>query len=167
MSLIKCGECGKEISSKAEVCPQCGAKPEKKIGIVGKIFLGFIALFVLLSFIGSLVSNPTSTDGHSFASAEDAAKAADEIRFQKAALVASAIKRSLRDPDSVKWAGIWTNDDASTICIEYRARNGFGGMNHEHVAVTKAGASQEAEAWNRSCANKQLHDLSRVRYALK
>ena len=25
MSLIKCSECGKEISDKAKVCPNCGA----------------------------------------------------------------------------------------------------------------------------------------------
>ena len=31
MALIKCGECGKEISQKAKTCPSCG-DPVKSIG---------------------------------------------------------------------------------------------------------------------------------------
>lgn len=30
MALIKCIECGNEISDKAEICPKCGAKTKKK-----------------------------------------------------------------------------------------------------------------------------------------
>lgn len=30
MALVSCKECGKEISAKAEVCPNCGAKPAAK-----------------------------------------------------------------------------------------------------------------------------------------
>ena len=29
MALVKCPECGKEISSKATACPNCGARPRK------------------------------------------------------------------------------------------------------------------------------------------
>lgn len=31
MALIKCSECGNEISDKAEMCPNCGAKNQAKI----------------------------------------------------------------------------------------------------------------------------------------
>lgn len=30
MALIKCPECGKEISDEAKICPNCGAKSEQK-----------------------------------------------------------------------------------------------------------------------------------------
>ena len=43
MSLIKCNECGKEYSDKAEICPNCGCPNKKRkvnyylkqIGMVG------------------------------------------------------------------------------------------------------------------------------------
>src|SRR5688572_12336439 len=46
MALTKCDECGKEISTKAEKCPHCGAKVEHTSGCA------FVALGLLL--IGAL-----------------------------------------------------------------------------------------------------------------
>lgn len=48
MSLIKCKECGKEISDKASSCPECGYVYKKQKTNVGKI--------VLISFITLVVS---------------------------------------------------------------------------------------------------------------
>ena len=49
MALIKCKECGKEISSKADTCPNCGVKNKKRgFGVCGILFLGFIGLFLLV-----------------------------------------------------------------------------------------------------------------------
>lgn len=50
MALIKCEECGKEVSTEAEACPHCGAKIASKSSmgcgsIVGIVLLvGFLAL---------------------------------------------------------------------------------------------------------------------------
>jgi len=47
MSMKACKECGKEISSKAQSCPNCGAVLKKKTGCltyIGAIFLFFIIL---------------------------------------------------------------------------------------------------------------------------
>lgn len=50
MALIKCKECGTEISSKAETCPKCGARvAAKKMGcgtLIGVIFIGGILFSV-------------------------------------------------------------------------------------------------------------------------
>lgn len=53
MALIKCAECGKEISQKAASCPGCGAVPkenllQKNMGCGGLIFL-LLAVFVIFS----------------------------------------------------------------------------------------------------------------------
>lgn len=57
MALIKCSECGKEISDKAVSCPHCGApvgtskasiKPQKKKG--GKLKYILIIIFIVLAF---------------------------------------------------------------------------------------------------------------------
>ena len=44
MALVKCKECGSQVSTKAACCPTCGAKIKKKVGILGWLF----ALFVVL-----------------------------------------------------------------------------------------------------------------------
>lgn len=64
MALIKCKECGAEVSSKAETCPKCGAKvADKPMGcgsVIGIFFLGLvvISLFASLSPSGSQSEAP-------------------------------------------------------------------------------------------------------------
>lgn len=71
MALIKCNECGKEISSKATNCPNCGApvtiKPqnsvkiepikEKKKGSCLKTLLIIIGILIIISLIGSFIGD--------------------------------------------------------------------------------------------------------------
>lgn len=62
MEVIKCNECGKELSSKAEICPNCGVKIKKKgfKEFIGKTFKFFeiigglivIALIILFGYYG-------------------------------------------------------------------------------------------------------------------
>ena len=68
MALVKCSECGKEISDKAQSCPGCGApigaaqttstptapssQPPKKSGKLKYILVGFFVVVVLGGLIG-------------------------------------------------------------------------------------------------------------------
>jgi RNA polymerase subunit RPABC4/transcription elongation factor Spt4 len=50
MALIKCKDCGKEISKQAKTCPQCGRKKKNIPWEIFKFCFGmifFIILFVL------------------------------------------------------------------------------------------------------------------------
>jgi hypothetical protein len=96
-----------------------------------------------------------------------AADAAKEKRFRKTVLVAQTIKNSLRDPDSLKWSAILANDDGSVVCVEYRARNGFGGMNVEQASYSKGKLSTDPKPWNRYCAKQPLHNMAYVRNAVR
>jgi len=62
MALIKCKECGAEVSSKAETCPKCGARvAAKPMGcgtLIGIIFLGGI----IISSFSSIFSSGTGND---------------------------------------------------------------------------------------------------------
>lgn len=52
MALIKCGECGKEISDEALVCPHCGIPTMKKKGSGNKrIGIIILIVFCVLFFI--------------------------------------------------------------------------------------------------------------------
>ncbi|MBI3096371.1 MAG: zinc ribbon domain-containing protein [Rhodocyclales bacterium] len=57
MSLIKCKECGKEISNKADVCPHCGAKPYKASGCF-VVVLAALAIFGTIGVMSSKGSPP-------------------------------------------------------------------------------------------------------------
>lgn len=54
MALIKCSECGNEISTQATSCPKCGAKPKKSVGVIGII----IAVTVLVVVVKSALNSP-------------------------------------------------------------------------------------------------------------
>lgn len=47
MEIIKCKECGKELSSKAEICPNCGVRIKKK-SLISKAFKFFEIIGVLI-----------------------------------------------------------------------------------------------------------------------
>ena len=50
MALKKCKECGKEISSKAPNCPNCGApvkKQKSRVGCLGTIVIAFVGLMII------------------------------------------------------------------------------------------------------------------------
>lgn len=49
MALIECKECGKDMSSKADACPNCGYKKEKTgcLGMIGYIILGLFLIGLL------------------------------------------------------------------------------------------------------------------------
>ena len=51
MALKKCKECGKDVSSKADLCPHCGAKQKRKgIGCGGVILILIAILFISSQF---------------------------------------------------------------------------------------------------------------------
>ena len=59
MALIKCKECGKEVSKKAETCPHCGAPVKKKGGSAGCLTIILLGIIVF-AIIGSINSYESS-----------------------------------------------------------------------------------------------------------
>ncbi len=55
MALIKCGDCGAEISKKAKVCIKCGA-PNKKYIDPKEVFIALITIFVIV-FLWNIFSD--------------------------------------------------------------------------------------------------------------
>lgn len=68
MALIKCPECGKEVSDTSYKCPNCGfVLNEPKRSIAGNIFkFLFVALnFIMVLFIGSFMFGVFGNGGES------------------------------------------------------------------------------------------------------
>ncbi len=60
MGMVKCKECGTEISSKAKACPQCGADPRSWWGrrnIVSKLVIGFWGFIFAMAIIGRMLGD--------------------------------------------------------------------------------------------------------------
>lgn len=59
MALIKCKECGNEISNKADSCPRCGSKVKQSTisGTIGWVIGG---LFVFIYALGMILPNQSS-----------------------------------------------------------------------------------------------------------
>jgi predicted amidophosphoribosyltransferase len=122
MALVKCKECGAEISSKADACPKCGAR----VRSVGSGCLGISLLIFVGTVIVVIIIGASSTPTRSVA--EQAKHDQEQARGARVVGAGVFLRDSLRNPDSVVWESIRANDDASIICFEYRAQNGFGGM---------------------------------------
>lgn len=96
---------------------------------------------------------------------EELVKEAAALRLDRArdktVLFAKAVKDGLRDPDSVVWESVSADQDAEIICIEYRAKNGFGGMNREFVLTANGKTSQKVKDWNKKCL-EGLNDMTTI-----
>lgn len=61
MALVKCKECGSEVSTSAKACPKCGAKPPKKTSRVTWVFLGLLVFVVGLGALNGPSGSGSAT----------------------------------------------------------------------------------------------------------
>jgi hypothetical protein len=66
MALVKCKECGEQVSTSAKNCPKCGAKPPKKTSIVTWIVLIF---FVFVGYAAIQAPSTNAPSGSASSSA--------------------------------------------------------------------------------------------------
>jgi len=164
-----CAGCGLSVQNKVSTCPHCGATPKSSIGTatVAVAVLGGALVIANLAPLFAPGAKPEAARGATATiAAKPAPNPASEVRVRQALVVATLIKTGLRDPESVTWQHIRANDDASVVCLEYRARNGFGGLKLERTTYAGGRLSSESEAWNKNCAAKKLFDLDHLRHSL-
>lgn len=165
MALIKCEECGNDVSTEAKACPKCGAKVKKPASRLSKLVVVLIGVAIIGSIVTAEPEAPPPPATPEQTAEKAAEKAAADKRFHLAAGMVTTLKDAVADRDSLVVDSLWVNDDASVLCAEYRARNGFGGMVREHLVVTGQGARQDAGAWNKHCT-KQMYDMAYVARAV-
>jgi len=130
-----------------------------------KILLGLFGLSVLFHLLGANPSEKTEAVKKEAVTSETPEQKAEQLQKKVEQLQESrrqglawaaktSIKDAARNPDSVSFSFVGVNKDASTVCVEYRAQNGFGGMNQEYIAFHNGKAGKSAEFWNRNCLGK-------------
>lgn len=163
MALIKCSECGATASTSAKICPGCGAgakamKARPSVWTTtkgGKAVLGLTGV-LLVGAVAMISTNPPA------AQPETPVDPAESLRNRAAYNSIAAVKRSLREPGSAVFENVRVDDKAKTVCIAYRARNGFGGMGLGHIVFSDGVPSERRTDWNRKCAHKEMYELKDI-----
>lgn len=148
--------CGKQLDNSAKACPGCGKTFKVTSGFT-KFVLGFILVVVIVGVIGAIVSPTPSTPVVS--PAQQVANQKAEDAFQRAVAGAKQLQKSMRNPDSFRLVEALIMDDGAT-CYDYRAQNGFGGMNVGHAVLAPNDQFKSSDSpgyvtlWNKECGNK-------------
>lgn len=151
-----CPTCKKKVSENAESCPSCGeplargwmdeeAARRTKGSTTNKVFLVFAALAVAIWWLSREPADPEAE------AREAAAKAAEKAEDRRKGFhclsgwdgshsgVKSYVEKRLRDPDSfehIETRITPVKDGIHTLVMQYRARNGFGGMTVGNAVAT-------------------------------
>lgn len=161
----KCPQCAEAIKKAAKVCKHCGyqfseqeiaaqAEKDRKNTVIG--CGGAIGLLLLVSTCVALTSdgdtptaNATGNEVVETAEADEAAEEAEKKRKGFHCLsswdgshreLVSAFKQTLREPDSFEHIETRispvSKEGNHALLMQYRARNGFGGMNVGSLTAT-------------------------------
>jgi len=125
MGVITCKDCKKQFSTDAKVCPDCGAEKPRKTSI----FTLFIAIFFGIPIIMAIArasSQPSAPEIDMAAKGQQEAQDRAE-RIEVRHLIAET-KAAMRNPDSFRLERALAMSN-KTVCLSFRAQNGFGGMN--------------------------------------
>lgn len=155
MALIKCADCGKEVSDSAPTCPGCGKpiKPQRKQ--TSGCAMGCLAIIVFGVLITALVSTtmpPGSSSSKPVPRPTPKVLSPQEKRLGEIPITCSGtylkthifgtpkappcavellLSKTLKDPDSFQMDQECTMLDGKTSWVarcDYRSRNSFGGM---------------------------------------
>ena len=145
MALIKCKECGKEISDTVKKCPHCGfinkevkknKKNTRKDFIKQHIkVISIIVIVLIVGAIGFIAYNKKIEQDRIQAEIQANTLTDDEKIGAKAVNI---LKSNLKNQDSLNVYEIWyrkSKTSAEQVLIDYSAQNGFGGTNRNVALV--------------------------------
>lgn len=168
MAMVTCKECKAQISDKAKTCPHCGAAKPKT-----SLFTWIVAIIGAMWMMGALTSGqpsaPLTPAQMAAKTQEDANKAQDADYWARGQQAMTSVRSAARDPQSVVFENIMITQEKTTVCVVYRARNGFGGMARGVAVVSMATGSVDntGRTWNKKCAGKTgMKDMTyMIKYA--
>jgi len=135
MALVKCKECGQEVSQKAGSCPKCGAPIKKKTSMVTWVIVILFILW-LIGYIGTKGSSNNQSKGNASLLAQLTHPNDDSSRVNPAP--EGSIDTPQNKTTSKENGAIITTDQLMTNCIvQYRAALGMGREANEYINQIK------------------------------
>lgn len=177
MAMVKCRECGKEVSDEAKTCPNCGVEkpaPPSKGGNYAKLVFGALLVTAMVRCISDQDDRKSHVEAdadrqHVAAamtpeqSAQQAAqRMKDEAEFQSVVSRLKALRASTKNPASFELVEALLMDDG-TVCVVYRGTNSFNAVVTENKAISK---DSRVVDWDRYCGGKSGRDMKLARQAL-
>jgi hypothetical protein len=118
--------------------------------------IGFGWMIFLLLVAGLSQANPSGLPTAEHKAPDEAASK----RNTNIVMYARSLKAAARNPDSIVYDEVLANGDGTLVCFNYRAQNGFGGMNRETVAFSTAGGAQDRKIVRTICRDKIMKDVT-------
>ena len=144
MAMIKCPECGQEISDKAKKCIHCGCPVKGKSNRIGKIIIPIIVVIVILVGVAiALLFSKTNSD-KTEETKEMVTETETQITFEDYELAAinmiNKLKDLLRNPDSLTVYSIHvrqfgTYEKKYHFCIEIGKTGDFAGSSFDSLIM--------------------------------
>lgn len=138
MALIKCKECGNEVSNSAAACPKCGAKVPKKVGIGTLVISGLIGwgVFSLISGGGSIGTSSPST--HSITYHVDGSTSKASLTYN------NAQGGSQQEEVSIPWKKTFSVKRGDFLYISAQNKEAYGNIEVKILVDGKQFKSSEA-----------------------
>lgn len=190
MAIVKCKECGADVSDAAKACPKCGAPPPKPTSRLTWLALGCVVFFTAKCSVDNWSKQSADADRaretaeaaarmtpeqRAAAQLEQAraaeAKQAAEREFQIAVAFARTVRSGLKSPASFELTDA-TKTASGALCLQYRGTNSFNAIIPNYAVLTREGqavsgsANNVAKLWNKHCAGQAGDDMTRIRHAL-
>ena len=175
MGMVKCRECGKEVSAKAKNCPHCGIDkpaPESRLRRYLKLGIGVVLVISMVRCISGQEEKKSQAlaEAQRIESSklpeqrarEAAEKAKKEADFQTVVSRLRALKETTKNPNSFELVDAVLMDDG-TLCATYRGKNSFNAIVKEDKAISK---SMKILDWNKYCGGKIGTDMKHAQHAL-
>lgn len=159
--------CGNEVAREAKFCANCGNRLATGAGRF-LLWLGIVLILAIVSSILSLqlrlspaqqaAERAAAERSETQAKAQEIAQKKEQAEIDFAALGARTLHSAMRNPDSFTLTQVLIMKNGS-VCYEYRAQNGFGGMNVDKAVLTSLGKLVTTEQSGSSAIlNKECYD---------
>jgi hypothetical protein len=164
MALMKCSECGSQLSDKAKSCPSCGSPPRRKTSSLTWFVTLLFGLTGAVTVVVMIAADGQGTSTGHIVEEHEPKQNEEELHL---IIGAGTLRKSMKNPSSFELEMALLIDGARTACYSYRGRNSFNAVvpgqavfifdTQRLMTNNDEGFAKE---WNGRCANKPGTDYT-------
>lgn len=129
MALIKCRDCGEEVSKNAKACPKCGAAPRKKTSL----FTWLVSIFFAFVFFGYITDSSSRSNQSTINSSNTQRPSVTASQDSSTPATTGTLRVDPPNPPPTSWRTTSSVDEitgekssyAASIRVKPRQRMGF------------------------------------------